>query len=86
MSALAQPPPSLSVRIHHKFRKIRSVLHQKVRTFASEEPLRLVRNMSALDSRLDCGHPLWTALINIGLNCSWLLVVKVYSCRIRKQA
>jgi len=29
---------SFSVRTHHKFRKIRSFLHQKVRTSASEEP------------------------------------------------
>jgi len=36
-SSLAQPSPSLSVRTHHKFRKIRSVLYQKVRTSASEK-------------------------------------------------
>jgi len=39
MSALAQPSYPLSVRTHHRFRKIRSFLHQKVRTSASEEPL-----------------------------------------------
>jgi len=39
LSALAQPPSApLSVRTHHKFQKIRSILHQKVRTSASEEP------------------------------------------------
>jgi len=32
-------PSYLSVRTSHKFRKIRSFLHQKVRTFASEETL-----------------------------------------------
>jgi len=50
-SALAQPslPPSLSVRTHHKFYKIRSFLHQKVLTFASEDPSPVVRKMSALD-------------------------------------
>jgi len=37
MSALAQQPPPLSVRTHHKFRRIRSFLHQKVWTSASEE-------------------------------------------------
>jgi len=42
MSILAQPP--LSVRTKHKFRKIRSFLRQKVRTFASEET-----PLSALD-------------------------------------
>jgi len=32
-----EPSPPLSVRIHHKFQKIRSFLRQKVRTSASED-------------------------------------------------
>jgi len=40
-------PPPLSVRTHHKFWKIQSFLHQKVRTSASV--FLLVRKMSALD-------------------------------------
>jgi len=37
MSTLAQPP--LSVRTHYKLEKIPEILHQKVRTSASKEPL-----------------------------------------------
>jgi len=50
-------------RPHHKFRKILGLLHQKVRTSASEEPP-LVRKMSALNKLPlppDCGRLLWTA-------------------------
>jgi len=39
--ATPPPPPPLSVQTHHKFRKIRCFLLQKVRTSASEEPLPL---------------------------------------------
>jgi len=52
MSALVQPPSLLSVRVHHKFRKIRSFFH--------EEPLPLVRKMFALDNHPNCGRLLWT--------------------------
>jgi len=38
MSALSPPPPLLSMRTQHKFRKVRCFLHQKVRTSASEGP------------------------------------------------
>jgi len=42
MSALAQPSLSLSVQTHHKLKKSEIfILHQKVRTFASEETLPL---------------------------------------------
>jgi len=34
---MTQPPPPLSLRTHHKYRKIRGFLLQKVRTSASEE-------------------------------------------------
>jgi len=47
MSALVQPPcPCGHV---YKFRKIRSFVHQNLRTFATENPLLLVRKVSALD-------------------------------------
>jgi len=57
------------VRTHNKFGKIRSVLHQKARTSASEDfSCFVVRKMSAVEwPRLDkhpppdCGHLLWTA-------------------------
>jgi len=40
----------LSVRTHHKFRKIRCFLHQKLRTSTSEDPPTfLVRGIYALD-------------------------------------
>jgi len=39
-----------AVTIYCKFRKIRCVLHQKVRTSISEEPLPLVLKMAALDN------------------------------------
>jgi len=55
MSALAQAPPSLPVRTHHKFRNIRSFLHQKVRTSASKDP-----PLSAMDNPPECGRLLWT--------------------------
>jgi len=49
--------PFLSVQTLYKFRKVRSFLHHKVRTSASEEPL--VRKMSALDNPLTAyGQPL----------------------------
>jgi len=59
MSALAQP--SLSVWTHHKFRKFRSFLHQKVRTSASEE-LPCSQNVGTGQTPLyrDCGRLLWT--------------------------
>jgi len=59
MSALAQLPLLLlSVRTHHKFRKILSFFHQKVRTSTSEDP--------PLDRTDKLPHPecvrlLWTA-------------------------
>jgi len=43
------------VQTHHKFRKIQSFLHQKVRTSASEEPP-LVRKMSTLENPTNCGR------------------------------
>jgi len=64
ISALAQPPPALSVRAHHKFRKIRGLLHQKVRTSASEEhPSPLSAKCPHWTNPLppDCGRFLWTA-------------------------
>jgi len=58
------PPTPLSVRTHHKFRKIRVFLHQKVRTSASEEPPppcpKNVRT-GQTPSPSDCGRLLWTA-------------------------
>jgi len=44
----------MSVRTQHKFRKIRTFLHQKVRTSVFEEPP-LFREMSALDKGLGLG-------------------------------
>jgi len=72
MSALAQPP--LTVRTHHKFRKIRSFLHQKVRTSASEDPLPpCPQNVHTRHNSPGCGRLLWTAP-----NCivRWNLVFK----------
>jgi len=65
------PPSHLSVRTHYKFRKIRSFLHQKVRTSASEEPLPLVRKnvrteQIPLTADVFYGH--WTAPKGIPLS------------------
>jgi len=62
MFALAQHPP-LSVRTHHKYRNIRSFLHQIVRTSAIWKNLPPWPQISALDKHLplDCGRLLWTA-------------------------
>jgi len=63
MSAPVQPP--LSMRIHHKFLKIRRFLRQKVRTYASEEiPLSPCPHAKCPywtnPPPPDCGRLLWT--------------------------
>jgi len=73
MSALAQTP--LSVRTHHKFWKIRNILHQKVRKSASVFPLvYLLMEMSE-----KC--PQWTNLLPSWLRTSFMdgpLVITLY--------
>jgi len=68
------PLPPLFVRINHKFRKSPSILHQRVRASASDEPfLPFVRKMSALDNPLlsDCKRLYGAILVDISLknNC-----------------
>jgi len=61
MFVLAQPP--LSVRTHHKFRKIPSLLSQKVQTSAFEEPPCPQNVCTGQTPSPDCGRLLWTALM-----------------------
>jgi len=76
------PHLPLSVRTHHKFRKIRRVLHQQVRTSTSEEhPSPPIRKIPALDEPLpsDCGRPLWTALTIITRQTKSTLYLRILS-------
>jgi len=75
-----KPPPPLSVRTHHKFRKTLSFLEPKtadVRICRTPSPL--VRKMSALDKSLspDCGRLLWNKTMVCGVAINSLIITLI---------
>jgi len=84
MSALAQPPPTLSVRTHHKFRKIRCLLNQKVRTSTSEEPLPFLS--AKCPHRTTPPTWLWTSFMERPLRNKILFLLMVACFSLKKRS